>query len=54
MPEMATFLGKPFDEWMVHHHLREKLPEGKMPEPLKQAVYDCPFGASLLLLLEAR
>ncbi|MBW6533175.1 response regulator [Sphingomonas sp. RRHST34] len=38
MPENATFLGKPFSARMVHEHLRERLPDGKKPEPLKQAV----------------
>lgn len=38
MPEKPTFLGKPFNARMVHNHLREKLPDGKKPEPLKQAV----------------
>lgn len=38
MPEKATFLGKPFNARMAHDHLREKLPDGKKPEPLKKAV----------------
>jgi CheY-like chemotaxis protein len=38
MPDKATFLGKPFNTRMVHEHLREKLPDGKKPEPLKKAV----------------
>mgnify|MGYP000002790868 CR=1 FL=1 len=38
MPENATFLGKPFNARMVHDHLRERLPDGKKPEPLKHAV----------------
>ena len=38
MPEKASFIGKPFDAGMVHGHLREKLPDGKKPEPLKTAV----------------
>jgi DNA-binding NtrC family response regulator len=37
MPEKATFIGKPFNAAMIHGHLREKLPEGKKPEPLKDA-----------------
>lgn len=38
MPEKATFIGKPFTAEIVHDHLREKLPDGKKPEPLKRAV----------------
>jgi CheY-like chemotaxis protein len=38
MPDKATFIGKPFNARMVHDHLREKLPDGKKPEPLKHAV----------------
>ncbi len=38
MPANATFLGKPFTAQMVHDHLRRTLPDGKKPEPLKQAV----------------
>lgn len=38
MPDRATFIGKPFDEDVVHSHLAEKLPEGKKPEPLKRRV----------------
>ena len=38
MPEKATFIGKPFSKHLVHDHLREKLPDGKKPEPLKHAV----------------
>lgn len=38
MPDNATFLGKPFSARMVHDHLRERLPDGKKPEPLKTAV----------------
>ena len=38
MPAHATFLGKPFSAQMVHNHLRNTLPDGKKPEPLKQAV----------------
>lgn len=37
MPEKATFISKPFNAAMIHGHLREKLPEGKKPEPLKDA-----------------
>lgn len=38
MPDKATFIPKPFSEQMVLEHLAEKLPDGKKPEPLKQAV----------------
>lgn len=38
MPDKATFISKPFSAELVHNHLREKLPDGKKPEPLKQAV----------------
>lgn len=38
MPAKATFIPKPFNEQTVIDHLREKLPEGKKPEPLKEAV----------------
>ncbi|MEH3036105.1 MAG: response regulator [Sphingomonas adhaesiva] len=38
MPEKATFLSKPFNAETIHDHLRETLPDGKKPEPLKQAV----------------
>lgn len=38
MPEKATFISKPFSAELVLAHLREKLPDGKKPEPLKQAV----------------
>lgn len=38
MPDNATFLGKPFSAKMVHDHLRDRLPDGKKPEPLKKAV----------------
>lgn len=37
MPDKATFIPKPFSERMVHDHLRQTLPDGKLPEPLKQA-----------------
>jgi CheY-like chemotaxis protein len=37
LPPQATFIGKPFSAQMVHDHLREKLPDGKKPEPLKRA-----------------
>jgi len=38
MPEKATFVSKPFNAQMIHGHLRETLPDGKLPEPLKNAV----------------
>ncbi|WP_342659125.1 response regulator (plasmid) [Sphingomonas sp. NY01] len=38
MPEKATFLSKPFSAAMVHQHLRDTLPDGKKPEPLRNAV----------------
>jgi CheY-like chemotaxis protein len=38
MPEKATFIGKPFTAAMVHAHLRDSLPDGKKPEPLKAAI----------------
>ncbi|WP_260598273.1 response regulator [Sphingomonas endolithica] len=38
MPEKATFLRKPFNSPMVHAHLRNILPDGKKPAPLKDAV----------------
>lgn len=37
MPEKATFISKPFNAQVVHDHLREKLPDGKKPDPLKVA-----------------
>lgn len=36
MPERATFLSKPFSAHIVHEHLRNTLPEGKKPEPLRE------------------
>ncbi|WP_267358383.1 MULTISPECIES: response regulator [unclassified Methylobacterium] len=36
MPEGARFIGKPFTADMVHDHLREMLPDGQKPEPLRQ------------------
>lgn len=38
MPEKATFIGKPFDNQMVHDHLRRTLPDRKKPKPLKQVI----------------
>jgi CheY-like chemotaxis protein len=38
LPDKATFLSKPFNAQMILGHLRETLPDGKKPEPLKTAV----------------
>lgn len=38
LPAKATFISKPFNHDMVHNHLREKLPDGKKPTQLRQAV----------------
>lgn len=38
LPEKATFVSKPFNAQMIHGHLRETLPDGKLPDPLKTAV----------------
>lgn len=38
LPEKATFIRKPFTAQMLLNHLREALPDGKKPMPLKQAV----------------
>ncbi len=38
MPGKASFIRKPFNQQMVHDHLRDTLPDQKKPEPLKQAV----------------
>ncbi|MEH3061516.1 MAG: response regulator [Methylobacterium radiotolerans] len=35
MPEGARFIGKPFTADMVHDHLKEILPDGRKPEPLR-------------------
>lgn len=35
MPDRATFISKPFSAAVVREHLRETLPEGKQPEPLR-------------------
>ena len=37
LPAGATFISKPFSAQIVHDHLREKLPSGKLPGPLKNA-----------------
>ncbi len=37
LPDKATFLSKPFNAQMILGHLRETLPDGKKPEPLKTA-----------------
>lgn len=38
LPPRATFISKPFNNEMVHEHLRKTLPDKKKPEPLKRAV----------------
>ncbi|WP_092045604.1 response regulator [Methylobacterium pseudosasicola] len=35
LPEGARFLGKPFSAEMITNHLREILPDGQKPEPLR-------------------
>ena len=35
MPDGARFIGKPFSAEMVHAHIKEILPDGQKPEPLK-------------------
>lgn len=35
MPDGACFIGKPFTAGLVHDHLRQILPDGQKPEPLK-------------------
>lgn len=35
MPEGACFIGKPFTVDLVHDHLKQILPDGQKPEPLK-------------------
>ncbi|AWI90355.1 response regulator [Methylobacterium sp. DM1] len=35
MPEWARFIGKPFTAEMVHDHLKEILPDGLKPAPLR-------------------
>lgn len=35
MPEGAHFVGKPFSVEVVHNRLKEMLPEGQKPDPLK-------------------
>lgn len=37
MPPKATFISKPFSASMIHDHLRDILPDGKKPKPLKTA-----------------
>jgi CheY-like chemotaxis protein len=37
MPAKATFISKPFNEAVIHDHLRVALPDGKQPDPLKTA-----------------
>lgn len=38
MPEKATFISKPFNKHMIHSHLKNMLPDSRLPEPLKNAV----------------
>jgi CheY-like chemotaxis protein len=35
LPESAIFIAKPFSAQLVYNHLREILPDGRQPEPLK-------------------
>jgi CheY-like chemotaxis protein len=35
MPDGARFIGKPFTADMVHDHLKEILPDGQKPDPLR-------------------
>ncbi len=35
LPEGACFIAKPFSAEMVHDHLRDILPDGRKPEPLR-------------------
>ena len=35
LPEGACFIGKPFTAEMVHDHLRDILPDGQKPAPLR-------------------
>ncbi|MCJ2085038.1 response regulator [Methylobacterium sp. E-005] len=35
MPEGARFIGKPFTSGMIHDHVKEILPDGQKPEPLR-------------------
>lgn len=37
LPAKAIFIAKPFCAEMVHDHLRQMLPDGKKPEPLREA-----------------
>jgi CheY-like chemotaxis protein len=37
LPPVATFIRKPFSAGVVHARLQEMLPDGRKPEPLKQA-----------------
>lgn len=39
MPDGARFIGKPFTVGMVHDHLKEILPDGRKPEPLRNRAY---------------
>lgn len=44
MREKAPFVAKPFNKQVVHGHLREMLPDSKLPEPLKRR-----FSATIAL-----
>ena len=35
LPEGARFIGKPFSAEVVHDHIKEILPDGQKPEPLR-------------------
>lgn len=39
MPDGARFIGKPFSAALVHRHIKEILPDGQKPDPLKDL--DC-------------
>lgn len=36
MPDGACFIGKPFTVDLVHDHLKQILPDGQKPEPLRK------------------
>lgn len=38
LPDRATFIPKPFNEQIVHDHLRRILPDGKKPEKLRTPI----------------
>lgn len=37
LPERAMFIGKPFSASVIQGRVRELLPDGKLPEPLKES-----------------